>query len=394
MDELYPEVHEDLYELQLHAPHSQKSGDRKIVSLLKRPPVSCKESETGRKLLHTWDVWWRNTIWAKDPINKPPRWNSISRTGDVWNHFWEAAEARSGHPYVYCLNCGSLLQHPSVKGIGTKHLLNHLDSRSCKTTESPVHELPVYSPLRKLKPSAGPVYSPQALENELVRVLVDNNWSFRTVERPSFQRFLRFLRPDAQIITRYRFRQMFLNQFSLAKTSTLHDIGITTKLSIALDAWSAANHLSFLAVNGYYINDDWQLKEVLLDFVPLRGSHTGDSMATEVLQILRETGTTRKLLAITCDNASNNNTMTRTIQYKLSEENVIWSSKENTIPCLAHVVNLVVQDIIQHLKLSASTEFENGETLQRRHVDEINTQMSVPNSLRKVSQLSHIFITS
>jgi hypothetical protein len=116
----------------------------------------------------------------------------------------------------------------------------------------------------------------------------------------------------------------------------------------------------------------------------MRGRHSGESMAGEVLQVLKDTKTTRKLLAITCDNASNNSTLTQSVQHKLLEESVTWNATENTVPCLAHVINLVVQDIIHHLKLSDFIEVENGETLQRRHVNEIHAQVSVPNSLRKV----------
>ena len=101
-----------------------------------------------------------------------------------------------------------------------------------------------------------------------------------------------------------------------------------------------------------------------------------------------------RLLAVTCDNASNNGTLTRTLQATLEEDRISWSSVENTIPCLAHIINLVVQDIIKHLQLAASAEVEEGETLQRRHVEEIMPQSSVLNSLRKVClYLSHLLIT-
>ncbi|KAI1685869.1 Dimer-Tnp-hAT dimerization containing protein [Pyrenophora tritici-repentis] len=219
---------------------------------------------------------------------------------------------------------------------------------------------------------------------ELVRVVIDSNWSFRTVERPSFHRFLRFLRPDTVIISRCKFKTIFKSQHEEAKRSILRDLGKSTKISIALDAWSAANHLCFLAVKGYYINKDWKLQEKLLDFLPMRGRHTGTSMADEVLHILLDTKTKTQLLAITCDNASNNSVLARTLQSKLQEVDIQWSARENTIPCLAHIINLVVQDIIQHLRLAATTELGARDTLQRRHIQDIETHISVPNSLRKI----------
>lgn len=391
-----------LSEFKLQAPQIIKGGRQQFIPLLKRPEITSQESEESVSILSTWDEWWSKTSWANNPSNIKPRWNSTTRTGYVWTQVREAAHVYTGHPHVYCLNCGIVLQHPNVKAMGTKHLLNHLKAQTCTSTTIPVHSnRPTLSlqqqqqqvQLQKQALATIPAFSQPAFERELVQLVIDNNWSFRTVERPSFQRFLQFLRPETVITSRYKFGLIFQHQFKIAKAGILQNLEKDTKLSIALDGWTASNHLSFLAVKGYYINKSWHLEEVLLDFIPMRGRHTGSSMAREVLEVLKKTGTTHKLLAITCDNASNNSTLSRYIQSEFEKEDYIWSSRENTIPCLAHIINLVVQDIIFHLKLSASADAELGETLQRQHVQEVQTDMSVPNSLRKVSSyLSQTFI--
>lgn len=126
----------------------------------------------------------------------------------------------------------------------------------------------------------------------------------------------------------------------------------------------------------------------------MRGSHTGVSMATEVVAVLKATNKIRQLLAVTCDNAANNGTLTRSLEQKLRDDRIRWSSKENTIPCLAHIINLVVQDIIQALKISSPLGDEQIKNLQQRHVGDIEAAISVPNSLRKgCTVLSHKFIT-
>ena len=291
---------------------------------------------------------------------------------------------------MFCYNCSLALQHPNLGGIGTKHLITHLKTKSCRNVLTPIHNEADLSAStlsqrqQRNSTSSIPAYTTTTFEKELVRVVIDSNWSFRTVERPSFHRFLRFLRPDTVIISRCKFKTIFKSQHEEAKRSILRDLGKSTKISIALDAWSAANHLCFLAVKGYYINKDWKLQEKLLDFLPMRGRHTGTSMADEVLHILLDTKTKTQLLAITCDNASNNSVLARTLQSKLQEVDIQWSARENTIPCLAHIINLVVQDIIQHLRLAATTELGARDTLQRRHIQDIETHISVPNSLRKV----------
>jgi hypothetical protein len=246
---LCPDLPEALNEFRLDAPQILKGGIRKDIALIKRPPSDIREREDGRVILAIWDDWWRKTTWGEDPQATNPRWNSPTRSGHIWTHFGEASHALNGRPYVYCLNCGNVLQHPTVKTIGTKHLLNHLNSRTCRETQSAVHNTshihPPFLKHQKRQVSIlSPAYSQQAFEKELVRVIIDGNWSFRTVERPSFQRFLSFLRPDTIIPSRYQFTQSFREQFNIAKSTLLQDLGKATKISIVLDAWSASNHLN------------------------------------------------------------------------------------------------------------------------------------------------------
>jgi len=194
------------------------------------------------------------------------------------------------------------------------------------------------------------------------------------------------------IISRYKFAQCFQEQFKTAEARLLNDLDGQTKVSLALDAWSAANHVGFLAIKGYYINSKWQLRERLLDFRPMRGRHTGESMAREVHEVLASTNTTKKLLAITCDNASSNKALTQNVEESLGSASIQWSAQENTIPCLAHIINLVVQDIITHLHLAASDADDNARVFQREHVNKISTSISLPNSLRKVRSPSSQYL--
>jgi hypothetical protein len=114
-------------------------------------------------------------------------------------------------------------------------------------------------------------------------------------------------------------------------------------------------------------------------------------MARALNDLLTFTGTKDRLLAITCDNAGNNGTLASYLEETLENDGIVWSAKENIILCVAHIINLVVQDIILHLKLAASEQMENGRRLERRHIAEIDDTASVPNSLRKVISFITVF---
>jgi hypothetical protein len=392
-----------LYYLKTSGLQIVRGGNDQLVELLSCPlpheRLPTEGDAEGERLFDIWMAWWSDTTWAKNPDGALPRWNSLGRSSPIWKQVREAANIITGQPHVLCRNCGAVLAHPIPTGIGTKHLLNHRKTNLCRQTTSPVHggQPTTFAPFSRQQQIAThitiPDYTQTGFDKELVHVVIANNWSFRTVERPSFQRFIKFLRPDTVITSRYKFRNAFETQVEEASAALLQDLGPATKISVALDAWSASNHLSFLGIKVYYINSTWQLQERLLDFIPMRGQHTGVSMAEHLLSILTTRDLRHRLLAITADNASNNSTLCRTVQSYLAQDNICWSALENSIPCLAHVINLVVQEILQHLKLANPVETAPGEPLQRDQIRQIVTTISVPNSLRKVCVVYHVLLS-
>jgi hypothetical protein len=285
------EIYPQLARLEIEAPHHTKTGEIRL-KVLKAPRCKLEDTNEDKEVVEVYNKWWKESEWFRMHPTKAVLWNSTARTSDIWTRFKEAADALTGQPFVYCLRCGYLLTH-SVS-IGSKHMANHSNSAKCRNTNVYVHAMPDTPYRLPLSRPGPPIFTQNAFERELVRVVIDNNWSFRTVERPSFQNFIKFLRPavstSSVITTRYKFRGMFTDQWAAAQSAALSDLGKNTKISIALDGWAAQNHLSFLAINGYYINDNWELKEVLLDFIPQRGSHSGEAMARAVTRALSAKG--------------------------------------------------------------------------------------------------------
>ena len=86
----------------------------------------------------------------------------------------------------------------------------------------------------------------------------------------------------------------------------------------------------------------------MIGFEPLKGSHTGEYMAGVLYKVLERFSITKRLLCITTDNAGNNGTMRKKLEELLNslDVNNNWSSDSTKIPCLAHVIQLVVKAIL------------------------------------------------
>jgi hypothetical protein len=105
---------------------------------------------------------------------------------------------------------------------------------------------------------------------------------------------------------------------------------------------------------------------MLLDIVEVARSHSGINLAAAFAQILEDFGISdkvsqkkkrnqlnslkKKILSITCDNASNNDTMITELASLLDD----FPGPANQTRCFAHVLNLVVKSIIRQFDLPDS----------------------------------------
>lgn len=64
-----------------------------------------------------------------------------------------------------------------------------------------------------------------------------------------------------------------------------------------------------MAITGYFIDLNWDYREFLLGFEPLEGTYSGENLCLVLLKRLKDYNITYRILVITIDNASNNQTL-------------------------------------------------------------------------------------
>jgi len=70
---------------------------------------------------------------------------------------------------------------------------------------------------------------------------------------------------------------------------------IPGKISITIDAWTSPNYIAFLGITAHWVNKNWEMEELLIEFVHLKGPHSGDNMATAFMKALEELGILAKV---------------------------------------------------------------------------------------------------
>jgi len=102
-------------------------------------------------------------------------------------------------------------------------------------------------------------------------------------------------------------------------------------------------------ITAYFINDDWKLVSIALNFVASNGYHTGKDIAEIFFASVKDKGILEKIMGITLDNAASNTTFITEFE-KLMKNNLLDFDREKQhFRCIAHIINLVVQDSLKNL---------------------------------------------
>lgn len=114
---------------------------------------------------------------------------------------------------------------------------------------------------------------------------------------------------------------------------------------------TSKNVFPFLNIIAHWVDANWEQQSVLLEFAEILGDHSGENLCNLFLKCMhRYEIPISKILAITLDNASNNDTLVSSFQNELVKHGVSISPNSIQVRCLAHIMNLSVQDILKSLK--------------------------------------------
>lgn len=192
------------------------------------------------------------------------------------------------------------------------------------------------------------------LEEQLLKTITCLRLPFQTVENPVFQRLLNLVNSGTGVLelpSAKTLRRRLRNAVTIQQESQLQDLPEDAKVSLALDCWTSPFQQAFMAITVYFIDKDWNYREMLLGFEPLHGPHTGNNLSDVLHQLLKERGLLDRIFSVTTDNASNNETLVRALQEKLISTGVIGSRESIVrVPCMAHVIQLCLKQLLGHIR--------------------------------------------
>jgi len=106
----------------------------------------------------------------------------------------------------------------------------------------------------------------------LVEWIIINQRHFTIVEEPKFIDYIHTLNPDAILISADTIKRKIMDLYTVNIDKMQESFqDILGKISFTLDVWTSPSTKSFLAITAHYIDKDWKLRNVLVDFIQIFG---------------------------------------------------------------------------------------------------------------------------
>jgi hypothetical protein len=225
--------------------------------------------------------------------------------------------------------------------------------------------------------STGAEDLPESFEQALLDWIVYDCEPFTITESKWFKRMLRASGFGGKIIGADTVKNRLMERVRKVeeKNIALFAMELST-VAVSLDGWTSQNNYSVIAINISTISRSFEVYKRCIEFIEIEGSYSGENLGKIVFLALEKHGLLQKLLFITADNASNNDTLCRHLYTQMkrqfddhleefpSKQGIMrFKGGESQICCFAHILNLVVKAILKDL--GSSTHKATSELLDR-----------------------------
>ncbi|EKG18607.1 Ribonuclease H-like protein [Macrophomina phaseolina MS6] len=116
-----------------------------------------------------------------------------------------------------------------------------------------------------------------------------------------------------------------------------------SRINISTDTWTGPNSRSYCGIVAHFIDQTISLRTLLIGLPRILGQHTGENIASCLLNCFREYEITERIGCFVTDNASNND---KAIDIIVRVGALPGVTNAQRIRCIGHVINLVVKALL------------------------------------------------
>ena len=114
---------------------------------------------------------------------------------------------------------------------------------------------------------------------------------------------------------------------------------VPSRIALTSDCWTSLTTDGYISLTAHFVDKSCHLQKRVLAFTCMPPPHTGAALAEKVCGLLKEWGIDKKIMSITLDNASNNDSMVDGLKFDLD---LMSNGDYFHVRCCAHIHNLIV----------------------------------------------------
>ncbi|PIA37163.1 hypothetical protein AQUCO_03000025v1 [Aquilegia coerulea] len=255
---------------------------------------------------------------------------------NVWLEFERSKDKQS----AICKHCKE-----TFRVNGTSSLRNHLNRCFMKKQNESGQE-------RSRKDEGTPStkmikFCQERSRKDFSEMIVKHNYPFSMVEHEYFRKFVNNLQPHFDLKHRNTVRGDIVKLYKEEKNALYSILGkLSSRVSLTTDLWTAqCTRDSYMCLTVHYIDDDWVLRNKILNFRLMDCSQTGSELERIIMKCLFDWNVDKKVSTITVDNASSNDVMVSLLKANLNQDKLlVFNGKFFHIRCTTHILNLIVKD--------------------------------------------------
>ncbi|XP_050278193.1 zinc finger BED domain-containing protein RICESLEEPER 2-like [Quercus robur] len=303
----------------------------------------------------------------------------------VWNQFKRKRVDEKDK--AECNYCKKLL----VKGsnYGTKHLHDHVKICPRRKFQDirDMNQKFLARDQNKVDSMAGVNaynFDQKVSRNELARMIILHEYPLSIVDHIGFRKYSTSLQPLFRMVSRNTIKKDILSIYEKEREKSKHEIDKNQgRISITTYMWTSQNKKrGFIVVTAHFIDGLWRLQSRVMRFIYVPSPHTKEVFSSVLLDTLSEWNIDRKLSTVTMDNCSTNDAVIKIILDKLQRGALIMCGSMLHMRCAAHVLNLIVQDVLDVIgscieKVRESVGFWTTSTKRRQKFEETAQQAHV-----------------
>lgn len=288
----------------------------------------------------------------------------------IWNHFnqetlnetWKTRHKVSHYDIlITCRRCTEYTTKDSIRSGSVSNMKLHLANKHqiFAPDTTPEDEQQCFKQQKSILESftaKSKLSVPDQFQQDIIDWILKSKLPFRVIELPQFKRIfenLPHLNLSSALMSRTTLKRRLEERFIHQRAQLKDELASTCQtIALSLDIWTSKNNIPVLGIIGHWITAKFAYRERVLEFTELKGAHSGENIAHAVYNVLEELHIREKLLTITADNATNNEAMVSELHARLCHINPQFDGLNSFIRCFAHVVNLIVRDILKQLKSS------------------------------------------